>query len=462
MRTWAHEHMRYFLWFCRILVGATFIVSGLVKANDPLGFSYKLEEYFAESALNLPFLEPAALFLAILACLGEVVLGFAVLVGGRMKLATACILGLTLFFGWLTAYTATCDPQGKYEAIVNGVTELHDVTCVTDCGCFGDAMKGSLGRSLTPWESFYKDLILLIFVLPVFFVSWFRKPGIAFNSATDDKVLLPGGLLLVAIWSWVFGWSFFLWFTVVGIAGYLLIKRSIQGVKAEWITALWVTLLTLGFIYYCYAHLPLKDYRAYAVGKSIPEQMKAAKAPTLEVYGIYKDKATNEEQEFMLQPRIEYPWQDSIWMSNHEFVRQRKVVLDPGTPSQVQDFRLTDKDGVDITDDVLAEPTPVLLVVVKTIGEASTGCLPKIKELTDAAYSNGWYVYGATATGSDETEAFRHEHQLAFDFVTCDEITLKTMIRSNPGVVLLKEGRVMGQWHCNDVPTLEEAKKAAE
>lgn len=462
MRTWAHEHMRYFLWFCRILVGATFIVSGLVKANDPLGFSYKLEEYFAESALNLPFLEPAALFLAILACLGEVVLGFAVLVGGRMKLATACILGLTLFFGWLTAYTATCDPQGKYEAIVNGVTELHDVTCVTDCGCFGDAMKGSLGRSLTPWESFYKDLILLIFVLPVFFVSWFRKPGIAFNSATDDKVLLPGGLLLVAIWSWVFGWSFFLWFTVVGIAGYLLIKRSIHGVKAEWITALWVTLLTLGFIYYCYAHLPLKDYRAYAVGKSIPEQMKAAKAPTLEVYGIYKDKATNEEQEFMLQPRIEYPWQDSIWMSNHEFVRQRKVVLDPGTPSQVQDFRLTDKDGVDITDDVLAEPTPVLLVVVKTIGEASTGCLPKIKELTDAAYSNGWYVYGATATGSDETEAFRHEHQLAFDFVTCDEITLKTMIRSNPGVVLLKEGRIMGQWHCNDVPSLEEAKRAAE
>ena len=81
--------MKYFLFFCRIVVGATFIVSGLVKANDPLGFSYKLEEYFAESALNLTFLEPAALFLAILACLAEVVLGFAVLVGGRMRLATA-------------------------------------------------------------------------------------------------------------------------------------------------------------------------------------------------------------------------------------------------------------------------------------------------------------------------------------------------------------------------------------
>lgn len=458
--------MKYFLYFCRILVGATFIVSGLVKANDPLGFSYKLEEYFAESALNLTFLEPAALFLAILACLAEVVLGFAVLVGGRMRLATACILWLTLFFGWLTAYTATCDPQGKYEVIVNGVKELRDVTCVTDCGCFGDAMKGSLGRSLTPWESFTKDIILLVFVLPIFFVSWFRKrpegskdARIPFNSAADDKVLLPGGLILVALWCWVFGWSFFLWFTIAGIAGYLLIKRSIPGVKAEWISALWITILSLGFIWYCYAHLPLKDYRAYAVGKSISEQKATATPPKNEIFLVYKDKNTGEEKEY---PGNNYPWNDSVWVATHEFVKQRVNVLDPGKPSLVQDFRLTDKDGVDITDDVLAEPTPVLLIVVKTIKEASTSCLPEMKSLTDAAYSNGWYVYGATATGLDEVEEFRHEHQLAFDFVTCDEITLKTMIRSNPGVVMLKEGRIMGQWHCNDVPTLEEAKKAVE
>ncbi|MBP6698486.1 MAG: DoxX family protein, partial [Flavobacteriales bacterium] len=141
--------MRILLIICRILVGATFIVSGLVKANDPLGFSYKLQEYFAESALNMPWLEPSALALAILACLGEIVLGFAVLVGGRMKLATWALLILTLFFGWLTAYTATCDPDATYTVLVNGVSEEHGVTCVTDCGCFGDAMKGSVGRSLT-------------------------------------------------------------------------------------------------------------------------------------------------------------------------------------------------------------------------------------------------------------------------------------------------------------------------
>ena len=451
--------MRSLILFCRLVVGSLFIVSGLIKANDPLGFSYKLEEYFVESALNLPFLEPYALALAILACLAEIVLGFAVLFGGRLKLASIALLGLTLFFGWLTAYTAMCDPNGTYKIMVDGQELTRGVTCVTDCGCFGDAMKGSVGRSLTPWESFIKDIILLVFVLPLFFVSWFRKPGIAFNSAGDDKVLLPGGLILVALWCWVFGWSFFLWFTIAGIAGYLLIKRSMQGVKAEWITALWITILSLGFIWYCYAHLPLKDYRAYAVGKSISEQKATATPPKNEIFLVYKDKNTGEEKEY---PGSNYPWNDSVWVATHEFVKQRVNVLDPGKPSLVQDFRLTDKDGVDITDDVLAEPTPVVLIVVKTIKEAGTGCLPQIKALTDAAYSNGWYVYGATASGSDEVEAFRHEHQLAFDFVTCDEITLKTMIRSNPGVVLLKEGRVMGQWHCNDVPTLEEAKKAAE
>src|SRR5690349_19074768 len=145
--------MRYFLLICRILVGATFIVSGLVKANDPVGFGIKLEEYFEPSALNMTWAIPFALALGILACLGEVVLGFAVLVGGRMRLATTSILVLTLFFGWLTGYTWNCNARQQagekmtYTVVENGKEVEHDRTCVTDCGCFGDAMKGSLGRS---------------------------------------------------------------------------------------------------------------------------------------------------------------------------------------------------------------------------------------------------------------------------------------------------------------------------
>jgi hypothetical protein len=214
--------------------------------------------------------------------------------------------------------------------------------------------------------------------------------------------------------------------------------------------------LTFGFIWYCWQHLPMKDYRPYAVGKSIPEQQKMGKAAVQDIFVTYKNKVTGESKEF--DSKGKYPWDDSTWV----YVDRRIVEKERGIASPVQDFHLTDRDGVDITADVLAEPTPVLLIVVKNVESASTHCLPAIKALTDAAYANGWYVYGATATGLDDVEAFRHEHQLAFDFVTCDEVTLKTMIRSNPGVVLLKEGVVKGQWHCNDVPDLEGLKKAVE
>ncbi|MFT3885923.1 MAG: DoxX family protein [Flavobacteriales bacterium] len=148
--------MRILLIICRILVGATFIISGLVKANDPLGFSYKLEEYFAPNALGWTAFEPWSLALAVLVCLGEVVLGFAILVGGRMRLATAATLVLAVFFGWLTYYTADCnkrqeagekmtyvatDEKGDPVLGPDGKPVEKDRVCVTDCGCFGDAMK---------------------------------------------------------------------------------------------------------------------------------------------------------------------------------------------------------------------------------------------------------------------------------------------------------------------------------
>src|SRR5690606_30353647 len=159
--------MRTLILICRTIVGSLFIVSGLIKANDPLGFSYKLEEYFAESALDLVFLEPWSFALAVLACLAEIVLGFAVLVGGRMKITTWALLLLTIFFGWLTAYTATCDPQGTYTVIENGTEITRSVTCVTDRGRFGGALKGSGGRSRTPWEGFATDFILLVVSIPL-------------------------------------------------------------------------------------------------------------------------------------------------------------------------------------------------------------------------------------------------------------------------------------------------------
>lgn len=439
--------MRILILFSRLFVGSLFIVSGLIKANDPLGFSYKLEEYFAESALNLVFLEPFSLALAVLACVAEVVLGFAVLFGGRMKLATWALLVLTLFFGWLTAYTATCDPNDVYTVVVDGQQVERSVTCVTDCGCFGDAMKGSIGRSLTPWESFSKDMVLLVFILPLFFL----RGRINWNTAADDKIILPVSLLMVAGWSWVFTWWGPVWFTMLGFAGYLVIKRTMQTPRSEWTTAAWITAVSLLFTWYNHAHLPMRDYRPYAIGKSIIDQMRSAKPPVNKTFVSYRNKITGEVKEY--DSSGPYPWDDA----NFENVPNstRVEVIDPGTPSQVQDFRLTDVDGNDITFNILEDPNPVLLVMMYDLKKADVACLPAIAQLAQEAFKKGWSVYGVSASDFAVTEEFRHEHQLPFEIVQCDEKTIKTSIRSNPGILLLQQGTVRGQWHCNDAPAME-------
>lgn len=124
----------------RLLVGVLFIISGLIKLNDPIGFSYKLEEYFSTAVLNMPYLLPYALAIALIVVILEVVLGIMLLVGFKSKITIFSLLGLIVFFTFLTFYSAYFDK-------------------VKDCGCFGDALK------LTPWESFTKDAILLLLIL---------------------------------------------------------------------------------------------------------------------------------------------------------------------------------------------------------------------------------------------------------------------------------------------------------
>ncbi len=449
--------MRILILICRILVGSLFIVSGLIKANDPLGFSYKLEEYFAESALNMPGLMPYALRLAVLACLGEIVPGFAVLVGGRLKLATVSLVLLTIFFGWLTAFTGTCNDRHDtgtpmtYTIMENGQEIEREMTCVSDCGCFGDAMKGSVGRSLTPWESFSKDAILFILLIPILLAA-FMRADTGWNTTADDMILLPVGLVLVAFWSWIFTWWGPVWFTLVGVVGYLVIKKTIEGVKAEWITAAWVTVITLVFTWYCFAHLPIRDYRPYAVGNSIVEQRAVAKPPVNQTFVSYKKIATGEVTEF--DTSKPYPWNDSTYVNVPNSTRV--VELEPGILSQVSDFLLTDGDGNEITEDILAEPTPVLLIMMYNVESTRTDHLAEIAQLADTASKKGWYVYGVSANTWEDVETMRHEHQLSFDFLQCDEKTVKTVIRSNPGILLLQQGTVRGKWHDNDVPDIVE------
>lgn len=277
--------MKILVNICRILVGALFIVSGLIKANDTLGFSYKLEEYFENGALayrirdwfgwdtfSLEFFMEYALLLAIIMCAAEIILGFMLLFGTKIKLTLYSLLALTIMFFFLTLHTATCDPFSSYHEVyeITANSPEHEqllermatdskiiieeetaekviykeempVQCVTDCGCFGDAMKGSLGRSLTPWESFLKDLVLIILILPIFFY----REKIQVNTEQEDVVLLSGSIIGVALLSWVFGWYFPILFTLIGFGGYYAIKKFLRKEVNEWLVILFVTIITL-------------------------------------------------------------------------------------------------------------------------------------------------------------------------------------------------------------------------
>lgn len=442
--------MKVLLYISRVIVGSLFVISGLIKANDPLGFSYKLNDYFAESALNLTFLDDYALLLACLACLAEIVLGFAVIFGGKMKVATWSLVGLTIFFGWLTLYTATCDPLSTYTTMVDGQEVERTVTCVTDCGCFGDALKGSLGRSLTPWESFFKDLILFIFILPMFF----KRKSIQLNDIKDDMILLPFSLMAIALLSWVFSWYFPVLFSILTFLGYFIIKKIKP--KSDWIIAGFVTVISVSFILYCYTHLPIRDYRPYAVGKNIWEQMQLppdAKQDIYETVLSYKNKNTGEVKEFNTN---NYPWQDTL---NWEFVDSQSKLIQKGDEAPIHDFSISDVDGNDYAEDYLNEEGYLFIFISKNIRKADESNMQAISKVIEEAYNNGYYAIGLTASPKEDAEEFRHKHQLMCDFYFGDETTIKTILRANPGVLILKKGTVVGKWNGNHIPDFETIKR---
>ena len=155
----------------RIFVGILFIISGFIKLNDPLGFSYKLQEYFSAEVLNLPFLEPYALAISVFVVVFEVVLGVFLLIGYKPKFTLWSLLLMIVFFTFLTFYSAYFDK-------------------VKDCGCFGDALK------LTPWESFTKDVVLLALILIIFFGRKYISPF--FNPIVTNSIAALSLILSLA------------------------------------------------------------------------------------------------------------------------------------------------------------------------------------------------------------------------------------------------------------------------
>ena len=363
--------MKYLVGFSRAIVGLLFIISGLIKLNDPVGFSFKLEEYFSSGVLNLPSLEPIALEISIALVILEVLLGVMLLVGFRIKFTIWSLLAMIVFFTFLTFYSAYFNK-------------------VTDCGCFGDAIK------LTPWESFAKDIVLLVLII------------ILVLGMKTIKPILGNGA-----------------------------KRFIVG----------LTLLASAiFVYHVLHHLPAVDFRPYKIGANIEEGMTVPEGAPMPIFDYaWKFKVDGEEQIIVTQG--DYPSVEG------EFIGVETTEVQKGYEPPIHDFTI-EQEGEDFAASLLQEPK-LMMVIAYDLRKANLNVFGEIKSLSERAVKNGYKVIGMSASDSDYTGGVKKDYRLNFDFYFTDETTLKTMVRSNPGILVLEKGTITEKVHYNDIKKLK-------
>ena len=425
--------MKLFITISRLIVGSLFVVSGLIKCNDTVGFSYKLNDYFAQDVLNLEFLIPYSLLLAVCICVVEIVLGVAVLFGLKNKLSTTLILLMMLFFTWLTWYTSSCL---EAQEAAGKLGETFSQNCVTDCGCFGDALK------LAPKESFYKDLFLLIFTIPLFYFAF--KNRIKKNTKREDVFYIVVSLLLIfGFGVLVIGWWFTVLFSAVLFAVVYLIKNKTKG---DWLPLLATYVISLGFAYYCLENLPLKDFRAYKIGDNFQENMSlpadAQKAVSDYIWTYTLD---GKEQTLVDRGRGPEKYDDILGVET--------VVIEEGDVPKIQDFTIESQDE-DLTQQFL-ELDKLVMIIAYSLEKADPNGMKVLQVMAKEAQDKGYTVIGITASGEDKKKEVKEAYNFNFDFYLCDEKVLKTIVRSNPGILVLEKGTVTQKVHWNAAHNLQ-------
>lgn len=365
---------------CRTLLGLVFIFSGAVKAIDPLGTVYKIEDYlkaFGGIFTDLlPLAEAAAWGLIIL----ELLLGVCMILNVR-----------TQWTSWISLlFYCVMTPLTLYIALTNPVS---------DCGCFGDAVV------LTNWQTFWKNVVLILLAIML--------------------VALRGSIR--SLWVW---WM-------------------------ECLIALLTILAAMAFMAWTNNHLPIKDFRPYKIGNHIPTLMEYpedAEPDQYEISFVYAKDGI--EQTFTLE---NYPKGDSTWT----FVRQESKLIKKGYEPPIHDLEIMNVDYEDITWDILESEEPVTLVVMYDLAKADQEQISKIEQLYNAelqrscaellnsdevALNNTMYIL--TGSSTNEIITFSMEHPALSDCIcTCDPVTLKTIVRANPGVIVVQNGVVIDKYN---------------
>lgn len=357
----------------RILIGIVFIFSGFVKGIDPMGSAIKFSEYF--EVFHLAWLDSAALVLSILMSTAEFLIGIALVTGLRMVVTAWSLLIFMVFFTILTLYIAIENP-------------------VTDCGCFGDAIK------LTNWQTFYKNIVFLALAVGVFKL---RKTYIPYASAFKEWVL----------------------------------------VGAFAASMVWISI-------YSYNHLPLIDFMPYNVGTHIPTKMDRPEGAPVDEYAttLFYEK-NGEVKEFTID---NYPADDTTWI----FKDSKSVLIKEGYKPPIHGFSIVQEDGSDITAQVLADASYSYLFISPNLSKIEPENWKKIVAIYNLSQKNNYNFYFLNGSPQGVAMEMKAKYKLPFAFQFTDVTTLKTIVRSNPGLILLKEGVILGKWHYNDIPKFNE------
>lgn len=357
----------------RILLGCTFVLSGFVKAIDPLGSQYKLHDYAEALGLSAYTPDWALLIVAVLLSTVEFALGLALLMAMWRRLVSKIILAFMVVMTLITVWIYVSDP-------------------VQDCGCFGDALV------LTNGETLMKNIVLLACAALLAYRPQDMPRFLSKNMLwifTDIALIMP---LVLSTW--------------------------------------------------CLYDLPLLDFRPYHIGADIRAGMEVpeeAEMPEFETTFILEKDGVRKE--FSLE---DYP--DSTWT----FIDSRTVTLKKGYVPPIHDFSIVTSDGTDITEDVLGYKGYTFLLIAPYIDAADDSNFGTIDEVYEYSQDNGHRFYCLTASGDEAIEHWKDITGAEYTFCQTDGTTLKTVIRSNPGMVLLKGGVIIGKWSHNRLPATDE------
>ena len=358
----------------RLLLGTCFVFSGFVKAIDPLGFSYKIADYL--EAFDLTFFAGLSFLMAAVLAAVEFFLGVAIVLGIWKKTVSLFSLAFMLIMTPFTLYLAIKNP-------------------VSDCGCFGDAL------ILTNWQTFFKNVVLLLFAAPLFWWNDLYNP-------------LFGG-------------------------------------RTGRLSAYWCLLFPLLLSGYSYRHLPLLDFRPYKIGNHLSDFMNipdGAPVDSFETRFIYEKNGI--QKEFSVE---EAPLSDSSWT----FVDRKETQIRKGYTPPIHDFVLEHPLKGDITEEVLNDTSYTFLLISPKLEKANRSANSTIDSAYQYARNYGYAFYGLTNSDNQAIDEWNYEYDSSIEYCSVDDRTLKTMIRSNPGLILLKNGVVLQKWAFRDIPNFSKS-----